>query len=193
MAAPRPRLLFRGLHALVWHPDDANRRALQRYLPRLGLTVTARGCEAPLTQGDAYDLLLFDGDRDLPLDSATTPAPRIGLVGSETPTRLEWLLGQEPAAMLVKPIRPNGLYATLTFAFATFERRLALERSVERLEEKVRHRRLVVFAVLRLMRDEGCGEEEAFGRLRRAAMTRRMSIEALSAQLLIDRSACAAR
>ncbi len=179
-------MLFRGLHALIWHGDDADRQALERFLPRLGLTVATQDPGLPPEPTSKHDLLFFDADLDLPLVEGTA-VPRIALVGSETPTRLEWLLAQQPATVLVKPIRPSGLYATLAFAFANFDRLLSLERDLERLQTKLRHRRLVLFAVLRLMNERGVGEDEAFAHLRRSAMHQRTTIEALSAEILAAR------
>lgn len=184
MAAGRPRLLFRGLNALIWHGDDHNSQALERHLRRLGLKAVVHAGDSAVTDLEAHDLLFFDGDRDLPLPSGRQSVPRIALVGSEAPSRLEWLLGQEPASLLIKPIRPAGIYAAIAFAFASFDRRTATERDLDRLEAKVRHRRLVVFAVLRLMRSHSCGEQEAFDHLRRTAMAQRTTIEALSAELV---------
>lgn len=184
MTAKRPRLLFRGLHALIWHTDDPNRKALERYLSRLGLTFQVRCCEEPATTDENHDLLFFDGDSDLPLTDCPPKVPRIAVVGSEAPSRLEWLLNQDPSSLLVKPIRPAGIYAAIAFAFSNFARRASLERDLERLEAKVRYRRLVVFAVLRLMRETGCSEDEAFAVLRRKAMEEQTTIEALSGQLV---------
>lgn len=184
MTAKPARLLFRGLHALIWHPDDPNRQALERYLLRLGLTIETRAWDRPLTAQENHDLLFFDGDSDLPLAEGTHLVPRVALIGSEAPTRLEGLLNQEPASFLVKPIRPAGIYAAIAFAFRSFERRTTLERDLDRLKNKVRHRRLIVFAVLRLMRDFSLSEEEAFSYLRRTAMQDRTTIETVSIRLI---------
>ena len=44
-------------------------------------------------------------------------APIIALIGTETPSRLKWLLELQPASFLVKPLRSAGLYTALVVAF----------------------------------------------------------------------------
>ena len=50
--------------------------------------------------------------------------PIIALIGTETPSRLKWLLDLRPASFLVKPLRSAGLYTALVVAFDSAQRRL---------------------------------------------------------------------
>jgi AmiR/NasT family two-component response regulator len=106
--------------------------------------------------------------------------PLIALVGSEAPSRLEWILSLNISAFLIKPVRSVGVLTALAVASREFQLRKALRARIERLEERLQGRRFVVSAQLALMRDHGLSEADAFARLRRLAMEGRTTIEAIS-------------
>ena len=85
-------------------------------------------------------------------------APIIALIGTETPSRLKWLLDLQPASFLVKPLRSAGLYTALVVAFDTAQRRLEDAAHIERLEDRIRSRRVVFAAVLQIMRSHALSE-----------------------------------
>lgn len=186
MSAPRikPRLLFRGLHAVIWHDPDPNRRLLEQYLLRLGLVVECCAAQDRLEAGRRCDLVFFDSEQDLPLSDVAGRCALIALVGSEVPSRLEWALANNAHAMICKPIRSAGIYGAIVFGMNRHEERLAMAAENDRLSRKLKGRRAVVLAMLRLMRHDQMSEEEAFAFLRRKAMERRTTMEALCAELL---------
>jgi len=104
-------------------------------------------------------------------------------VGSEAPSRLDWILSRDICAFLIKPVRSVGVLTALAVACREFQRRQALDLRLARLEERLRARRFVVSAQLALMRDHGLSEADAFARLRRLAMERRTTIEHVSVGL----------
>jgi AmiR/NasT family two-component response regulator len=55
---------------------------------------------------------------------------------------------------------------------------------IRRLEERVRLRPLVHAAVRTFMAADGCGENEAYGCLRREAMQKRLTLEQAAASIL---------
>jgi AmiR/NasT family two-component response regulator len=110
--------------------------------------------------------------------------PVIALIGTETPSRLKWLLDLRPASFLVKPLRSAGLYTALVVAFDCAQRRNDEAAHVERLEDRVRSRRVVFAAVLHLMRGHALSEEDAFTLIRQTAMRHRTTIEQLSAEIV---------
>jgi AmiR/NasT family two-component response regulator len=55
---------------------------------------------------------------------------------------------------------------------------------LERLEERVRSRRVVFAAVLQVMRGHGLSEADAFTLIRQTAMRHRTTIEVLSAEII---------
>lgn len=178
-----PRLLFRDLHAAIWHDEDCNRKLLEHYLGRLGIQVTAHASTEPLTQNVYFDLLFFDSDHNLPVVHLNMDLPLIALVGSEAPSRLQSILVNNVDSMIFKPIRSAGIYGSIVFAMNKFEERRAMQAQQERLNSKIRYRKVVIFAVLKLMRNQNCTEDDAFAFIRKKAMERRITIEALCAEM----------
>ena len=184
MTRKKPRMLFRGLRAMIWHDCDPNRQFLELYLQRLGLRVSCSSAGGKLGEGSEFNLLFFDSDQDLPIGELNHDVPMIALVGSEAPSRLQWILGHNAASLIFKPVRSAGIYGSIVFAMNQHEERLSIAAQQERLNSKIRYRKLVIFAVLKLMREQGCDEEQAFSGLRRQAMERRITIEMLCADVL---------
>jgi AmiR/NasT family two-component response regulator len=111
-------------------------------------------------------------------------APVIALIGTETPSRLKWLLDLQPASFLIKPLRSAGLYTALVVAFDAAQRRGEEAALIERLEDRIRSRRIVFAAVLQLMRSHALSEDDAFTLIRQTAMRHRTTIEQLSADII---------
>jgi AmiR/NasT family two-component response regulator len=134
------------------------------------------------------DIIVLDAD-SIPIKSDATPAfkvnvPVIALIGTETPSRLKWLLDLRPASFLIKPLRSAGLYTALVVAFDGAQRRSEEAAHIEKLEERIRSRRVVFAAVLRLMRAHALSEEDAFTLIRKTAMRHRTTVEQLSAEII---------
>jgi AmiR/NasT family two-component response regulator len=110
--------------------------------------------------------------------------PVIALIGTETPSRLKWLLDLQPASFLIKPLRSAGLYTALVVAFDLTQRRSEEAAIIEKLEDRVRSRRIVFAAVLQLMRSHALSEDDAFALIRQTAMRHRTTIEQLSADII---------
>ena len=98
---------------------------------------------------------------------------------------MKWLLDLQPASFLIKPLRSAGLYTALVVAFDFAQRRMDEAAHVERLEERIRSRRLVFSAVLQIMRGHGLSEADAFTLIRQTAMRHRTTIEQLSAEIMV--------
>ncbi len=180
-----PRLLFRGLHAAIWHDKDSNRELLEHYLGRLGIQVTAHASTESLKQNICFDLLFFDSDHNLPVEHLNGDFPLIAIVGSEAPSRLQSILANNATSMIFKPIRSAGIYGSIVFAVNRFDERRAMQAQHERLNNKIRYRKVVIFAVLKVMRKQRCTEDDAFSILRKQAMERRITIEALCAEIAV--------
>ncbi len=177
----------RGRRALAITRDERDLSVLGRQLDRLGMTMTARDPDQKPPDG-VFDVIILDADV-IPAGMAWSAVgaagiPVIVLVGTETPSRLKDLLELEPSGLLVKPLRSAGLYSTLVLAFDQARKRLETQRRLERLEDRVRARRVVLAAVLRVMSRRALSEPEAFAWIRRAAMERRTTIEQLSFQIM---------
>ena len=187
MTRPSP-FSVRGRRALIVMRDEREISIVRRQLHRLGMTIAeCDPAEAPPSD-ETVDVIVVDAD-SIPIksDPATvwkSNAPIIALIGTETPSRLKWLLDLKPASFLVKPLRSAGLYTALVVAFDCAQRRLDEAAHIEKLEDRVRSRRVVFAAVLQMMRGHGLSEADAFTLIRQTAMRHRTTIEQLSAEIM---------
>src|SRR4030088_2292891 len=172
MTRPSP-FSVRGRRALMVMRDEREISIVRRQLNRLGMTISEHDpAEAP--PDEPVDVIVMDADT-IPIksDLATlwkVGAPIIALIGTETPSRLKWLLDLQPASFLIKPLRSAGLYTALVVAFDSAQRKHEEFARTERLQERVRCRRIVVAAVLQLIRAHALSEEDAFTLIRQTAM-----------------------
>lgn len=161
---------------------------MRRQLNRLGMSVTECDPAESPPADEAFDVVVVDADT-IPIksDLATAwkvSAPIVALIGTETPSRLKWLLDLQPASFLVKPLRSAGLYTALVVAFDSAQRRTDEAAYIERLEDRIRSRRVVFAAVLQIMRSHALSESDAFTLVRQTAMRHRSTIEQLSAEII---------
>src|SRR3984893_12980424 len=176
-----------GRRALLLMRDEREISILRRQLNRLGMTISEHDpAEPPPHQ--AADVIVVDAD-SIPIKSDLAAAwkagaPIIALIGTETPSRLKWLLDLQPASFLVKPLRSAGLYTALVVAFDGAQRRIDEAAYVERLEDRIRSRRVVFAAVLQIMRVHGLTETDAFTLVRQTAMRHRKTVGPLRAEII---------
>ena len=186
MTRPSP-FSVRGRRALMVMRDEREIPIVRRQLGRLGMTISEHDpAEPPPNQ--AVDVILMDADA-IPIrsDQATLwkgNVPIIALIGTETPSRLKWLLDLRPASFLIKPLRSAGLYTALVVAFDSAQRRVDDAAHIEKLEDRIRSRRFVFTAVLQIMRSHDMSETDAFSLIRQTAMRHRTTIEVLSAEII---------
>jgi AmiR/NasT family two-component response regulator len=178
----------RGRRALLIMKDEREVSIVRRQLDRLGMTVTEHGpAEAPLPD-EPVDVIVLDTDNvPIKFDPAAAwqnSAPIIALIGTETPSRLKWLLDLQPASFLIKPLRSAGLYTALVIAFDCAQRRIEEAAHIEKLQDRIRSRRVVFAAVLQVMRAHALSEGEAFALIRQTAMRYRTTIEQLSGEIV---------
>jgi AmiR/NasT family two-component response regulator len=187
MTRPSP-FSVRGRRALLVMRDEREISIMRRQLDRLGMTISELDPADPRSPAEVVDVIVLDADI-IPIKSDmaavwNTDTPIIALVGTETPSRLKWLLDLQPASFLIKPLRSAGLYTALVVAFDCAQRRNDELTRTERLEERVRARRIVSAAVLLVMRSQDISESDAFALIRRTAMRQRVTIEQLSADVV---------
>jgi AmiR/NasT family two-component response regulator len=186
MTRPSP-FSVRGRRALMVMRDEREISIVRRQLNRLGMTISEHDpAEAP--PDEPVDVIVMDADT-IPIksDLATlwkVGAPIIALIGTETPSRLKWLLDLQPASFLIKPLRSAGLYTALVVAFDSAHRKIDEAAYIERLEDRIRSRRVVFAAVLQVMRGHDLSEADAFTLIRQTAMRHRTTIEQLSAEII---------
>jgi AmiR/NasT family two-component response regulator len=187
MTRPSP-FSVRGRRALMVMRDEREISIVRRQLGRLGMTISEHDPAEPPPPDQAADVILMDAD-SIPIksDHATLwkgNVPIIALIGTETPSRLKWLLDLRPASFLIKPLRSAGLYTALVVAFDSAQRRGDEAAHIEKLEDRIRSRRVVLAAVLQIMRGHDMTETDAFALIRQTAMRHRTTIEVLSAEII---------
>jgi AmiR/NasT family two-component response regulator len=187
MTRPSP-FSVRGHRALMVMRDEREISIVRRQLGRLGMTISEHDPAEPPPPNQTVDVILMDAD-SIPIksDHATLwkgNVPIIALIGTETPSRLKWLLDLRPASFLIKPLRSAGLYTALVVAFDSAQRRIDEAAHIEKLEDRIRSRRVVFAAVLQIMRGHDMSETDAFALIRQTAMRHRTTIEVLSAEII---------
>lgn len=187
MTRPSP-FSVRGRRALMVMRDEREISMVRRQFSRLGMMISEHDPAEPPPTDQATDVVLIDAD-SIPIksDHATLwkgNVPIIALIGTETPSRLKWLLDLRPASFLIKPLRSAGLYTALVVAFDSAQRRADEAAHLEKLEDRIRSRRVVFAAVLQIMRSHDMTETDAFALIRQTAMRHRTTIEVLSAEII---------
>src|SRR3954469_3461960 len=187
MTRPSP-FSVRGRRALTMMRDERDLSIVRRQLDRLGMSVAEHDPAEPPPADETFDVIVLDADsvpiKSEPAEAWKFNAPIIALIGTETPSRLKWLLDLQPASFLVKPLRSAGLYTALVVAFDAAQRRSEEASHVAKLEDRIRSRRVVFAAVLQVMRAHALTEDEAFALIRETAMRHRTTIEVLSAEII---------
>lgn len=173
---------FRGARAWVALSEDQNRAVLVRTLERLGLHVTEREPAATDFVAGMQDVVFVDADQDfMVLDS---DLPHIALIGMEAPSRLARVVRHRAAAVLMKPVRATGVFTALFLAFneQAIRQRELTER--ENLSRRAEGRRVVVKAILKVMKERDLTDDEAYREMRMASMAKRISIEEFAAEVV---------
>ncbi|MBD0417223.1 ANTAR domain-containing response regulator [Oryzicola mucosus] len=182
---------FSTMKALVVHRSDANVEALVSQLRRLNIFAI---CQWPPRNRDfaAVDMIFFDTDNGFDGMfgwSGSPPIPLIAMVGSETPGRLEWAIGQKPCAYMTKPVGSKGVFLALVTAFNAFEANAQREAAMLALEDRLRLRPIVVKIIFGLMKSLDIDDDAAFRILRNESMQRQMSIEECCSELAVSAAA----
>lgn len=191
----RPVQNFRGTTAILVMAEDRNHQTLRGILGRLGMVAhhfdpqgDAANLKSLLT---AADIVFVDTDMlDAQFGTVVAGAalPVVAVIGIESPSRLQRAFDIEPSAVMMKPVRSNGVYTALFFAFNEKHRRQQLNGKLATLQERQGARRILVKAILHLMQSLGLNDEEAYRHLRKESMSRRIPIEELAAQILAGKA-----
>lgn len=177
---------IRGRQCAIFSNDTRAVSALSRQLDLLEVTGTVN----PQIRDKEPAFCFIDVDtaaeNRLDMPSGFSQVPVIALIGTETPGRLEWIIDRRPAALLMKPVGSHGVYTAVVMALAEARRREQEFLKVLKLEERLRARRIVVAATVKLIKEYRIEEHEAFALLRNAAQQRRTPIEKLCAEVVSD-------
>lgn len=179
---------LRNLHITLFHPDDEDRQAIQQQLLRIGCqTQTFWPPRPSLPATTDFLLVAVHPDIALPnwIELQQTKRPTIiAIITYESPTMLESMLELEVDALLPTPIRSFGLLSTLVHARQINLQRQRLQRQIHRLDLKLQGAKDVLKAKHLIMKSRGLNEDQAYELLREQAMQQRISIEAVSKNIL---------
>lgn len=134
------------------------------------------------------DIQMLGGERD-GLDAARVIcaekiAPVIILTAFSQNTFVEDAAASGVMAYLSKPFSEGDIMPALGVACSRFEQGMALEREVDELSERLEARKVVERAKGIMMKN-GLSEDEAFERLRKAAMNARKSLKDVAQAVIL--------
>ena len=193
----RKNVQMRGLKVCVIGCSDRDNHHLAQQFSRIGiegLFCTVFPDESQLAD---QHLLVFGGDNSTlfhPTNPLPWPAlPKVALTAIETPSRLQWIAEQKIDSYMRKPVRFDGVMTAFTLALNHAAHISQLDAQLRRQEERLRARKFLFSAQLRVMNALGLDEDDAYSLLRRASMAQHMTIENLSCALLNDTEAWLSR
>lgn len=179
----RSVLPVRGMSVGVLYCEAQDASVLAAQFRRLGMPGRFF---SSMPSGDAlaaFDIVMFDSDHAAVLHHAQAvpwpDRPRIAILGSETPSRLEWVLAQDVTSYLRKPVRHEGVLSACMLAVAQHRILCDARAKIDRLNSRIKARRYVLTALLALMNEQNIDESRAYAALRTLAMQRNMCVEDL--------------
>jgi len=191
MTAQRLIQNFRGMRAVLSSgAADPLPASLESPLLKLGMTLALVGRIELASLKSDRDILLLDGDGDLDAadllapGATLPPAPVVGLVGVEAPSRLKALHACGATAFLRKPVHGAAVYSCLFLAVNGFHRLREMEQRLIEHDRRRHGRRWIIKAVTHLMATRGLNDDEAYEYLRRESMRSRLGIEDFCQALL---------
>jgi len=179
---------FRGLRALVLQGDVTGRDKLLQTLEKLGLNAEAVAHDdATPDLIDSADLIFVDADEGIdPIfgEDSLPSVPIIAIIGNEAPSRLSRIVKVRAVSHIQKPVRSSGVFTAVLLGINEFAQRQRLEQQADVLRRRLSGRRVVVKAVIALMRRWGIDEDVAYQKLRSDAMRERIPVEEVAARVL---------
>ncbi|UQG60917.1 ANTAR domain-containing protein [Marinobacter sp. M3C] len=183
------RRSFRGHHALIISAGRKDGSVLKQQLTRFGVDSSHYDGDWTRDSRGPFDLVFFDAEAGRGVQGvedaiASVEGPVLALVGSDTPSALNWVVDRGIHGYLTKPLRGEGILAGLMIAYHAFDEHRTKVKTIQHLEEKVRARQFVCTAVIELHYSLGLTVNEAFQLLRTSSMHRRLAVETLSAMIV---------
>jgi AmiR/NasT family two-component response regulator len=172
---------------LLVHPRDSQGDAVLREVRRVGCRVEM-AWPAPALPPIGFDFALVAIDADVlsaaPWLSGTPPVPIVAVVDGDKGVPVDVLRLSNAQAVLVKPCQQAAVLSNLALARNIFSYERRLLNKVAKLEETLHASRQIEQAKLILMTQRKLRANEAYDYLRRQAMTKQMSVAAISAALV---------
>ena len=177
--------------------EPSIRLVLRGFLEEAGFNVVAEagdGVDAlRICESVEPDLILMDvqmekmsgieATREI---SAKCPTPVILLTACDDKETIERAVEAGVMAYLVKPIKEEDLLPAISVAASRFGEYKLLRDEVKDLKDSIKIRKLVERAKGLLMDREGLSEDEAFNRIRRVSMDKRISMGEVAEVLIVS-------
>ena len=181
-----------NMRVQVIHAPDSEGASLVEHLRRIGCTVEAHW-PVPDAFADTADVVLLSIDHDSRDAIANLFRNRrqnthqpiiIAVVGRENQTTLQLVLESGALAVVERPISPFGLLTNLTIARSLWIERRNATRRLRKLERKLSGIQNIQKAKSILMEKQGLSEDDAYQKIRRQAMGKRVSMEDMAVAIL---------
>lgn len=174
---------FRLGRAYLLADAEFPRETLERALTKLGMSLLETGSVDFDLIDRERDVIFLDGDqpvapaRLISPAASVPPAPLIGLIGVEAPSRLRMLTEAGATSFLRKPVAAGAVYSALFFGVNLHRRLRATEERLAAQERRRHQRRFVTKAVITLVQTHGLSDDDAYAALRRDSMRLRLNVE----------------
>lgn len=115
-------------------------------------------------------------------------APVIVLASAQSPGLLEKAKDARVAALLIKPVDEVSLLPAIEISLVNYQEIIKLERQIKELQEALETRKLVERAKGILMETLGISEAEAFRRIQKQSMNKRISMRQVAEAIILAQS-----
>lgn len=184
------------LRVLLVDENQERRVMLQRALLQAGYEVSAQTCTGKdlmstvqSTQADVIVIDVDSPDRDtlehLCSVARDVPRPMVMFTHDDDADRMRTAIRAGVSAYVVGDLASDRVKHIVDVAVVRFEQHQTLRRELEQAKNSLADRKLIDRAKGILMRQRGCGEEQAYQALRKMAMDRNRRLAEI-AQSVID-------
>lgn len=185
-----------GVRVVLADASEKNRKELVRILSRAGYQVLGEAGDSQtalqLIRQTLPDLVVVDlnlpptGGLELveKLDGGRLAAMVLTAEYIQAQT-LEKLKGLWVFGILVKPAGENQMLPVLALSVANYQRQVALDRELDKLQRQLETRKVVDRAKGLLMKHFGLSEEEAFRRIQKQSMDKGKPMKAIAEAIIL--------
>jgi AmiR/NasT family two-component response regulator len=175
---------IRELNIVIVHPDDQDGEEICGQLRRLGCKYQMFWPELDVLPEGTDLVILAVRPETLSLKyrwigQRSTPA-LIPVLTFENPITITAVLQLDAFATIASPVRSAGLLTAIAVTLSQHRTRRALERYIDRLEQKQAHSHLIERATKIVMESRSVDQSDAYKLLRSQAMQKRESIESIA-------------
>lgn len=180
---------LRSLQVLLIQPNNSEGAALRSHLIRIGCNVREMW-PPPSDYPEDLDVVFVMVDRVIESkftfvwEAEDPPAVLIAVIDYENPLSIDRLLRMRADTVIGLPIRPIGILTNLLATVNNYRREQRLRSRCQVLQARLGTCRTIERAKLAMMLTNNRSEKEAYARLRTLAMTRRTTVDVVSAEIL---------